>query len=141
MIGDAIVDTASKAYLAGIIDGEGTVTLARKHRNELHSPEVSVANTNQRLIVWLKNKTGSGTICLKQKRSIKHRTAYTWKIRGDKAIALLKEISRWLIIKKPHADLILRDYKKLTPRNGRYDEQTLKKKMKLVALIRALNSR
>lgn len=33
------------AYVAGLIDGEGTVTLTRKHRNEYRQLAVTVSNT------------------------------------------------------------------------------------------------
>ena len=34
------------AYIAGLIDGEGTVTLCRKHRNENHQLAISISNTD-----------------------------------------------------------------------------------------------
>jgi hypothetical protein len=40
-----------RAYLAGIIDGEGTVTLSRAHINQMPAPKVSVANNSLELIV------------------------------------------------------------------------------------------
>lgn len=141
MIEDTIVNTSEKAYIAGIVDGEGTVTLVRKHRNEVHSPEVSVASTSHQLIIWLKNIIGAGVVCSKQKRSSRHRAAFTFKLRGNKALKLLCEIQKWLIIKRPHCELILNNYKKLTPRNGRYTENMLRHKMELVAQIKKLNSR
>ena len=59
MIRGPIVNVAEKAYIAGIIDGEGTVTLVLKHSNETHSPEISVANTDIELLQWLKKKPNS----------------------------------------------------------------------------------
>ena len=75
-----------KAYIAGIIDGEGTITLVRKHQNENYSPEVSVANTNIGLLNWIKEKVGYGQIMKKPKRLEHHSTAYTWRIKCDKAL-------------------------------------------------------
>ena len=37
------------AYLAGLIDGEGTVTLTRKHRNENRQLAGSISNTEKTL--------------------------------------------------------------------------------------------
>jgi hypothetical protein len=50
------------------------------------------------------------------------------------AIALLREISPFLIIKskKKRAQLIIDKYKDVTPRNGRYNEDMLKKKKALI---------
>jgi len=33
------------AYIAGLIDGEGTITLSRKHKNENRQLVVSISNT------------------------------------------------------------------------------------------------
>ncbi len=41
------------AYLAGIIDGEGTVTLTRCHRGENRRPVVSIANTELALLEYV----------------------------------------------------------------------------------------
>jgi hypothetical protein len=131
---------AKKAYLAGIIDGEGTVTLTKHHRNETPSPSVSVANNNLELLEWIKGLVG-GTIISKKKRKVHHHDSYAWTIRSDKAIKLLKDIKRYLIVKKPQADLIIKKYKSVTHRSGKYTPEMLEKKMCLVAEIRILNKR
>jgi len=40
-----ILSTVDAAYLAGFIDGEGTVTLSRKHKNENRQLAVTISNT------------------------------------------------------------------------------------------------
>ena len=134
------MDLAERAYIAGIIDGEGTITLNRKHRNNAHSPEITVANTDLRLLEWLKEKLG-GSIRKKIKKLSHHNQAYTWMIRNDRVINLLSEIEDYLIVKREHSELITKKYKACTPRNGKYNEELLNKKMELVAQIRKLNSR
>ncbi|MCE2394555.1 LAGLIDADG family homing endonuclease [Candidatus Poribacteria bacterium] len=42
-----------KAYLAGIIDGEGTVTLTRRRKNQMPSPQISVSNTHLELLEYI----------------------------------------------------------------------------------------
>lgn len=134
------MDLAEKAYIAGIIDGEGTVTLVRKHCNNAHSPEITVANTDLRLLKWLQERLG-GMIKKKMKKLPYHSQAYTWVIRDNRVIDLLNEIEDLLIVKREHSKLITKEYKACTPRNGKYTEDLLKKKMELVAKIRKLNSR
>jgi hypothetical protein len=140
MIGDRIVNLAERAYTAGIIDGEGTITLSRKHRNNTHSPEITVANTDLRLLEWLKKRLG-GLIKKKVRKLPQHNQAYTWIVRNDRAIEVMKEIEDFLIIKRKHSELITRKYKACTPRNGKYTEELLSKKMELIAEIKKLNSR
>ncbi len=134
------LEEVEKAYLAGIIDGEGTVTLQKHHRNETPQPCVSVANNSFELLQWIKLRIG-GVIVSKKKRKPHHNDSYAWSIRQDKAIRFLNEIKQYLIIKKPQADLIVRRYKSVTHRAGKYTPAMLKKKMRLVAEIRRLNQR
>ncbi len=131
---------AEKAYLAGIIDGEGTVTLARNRKNETPSPSVTVANNNLELLEWIKGLVG-GTIISKKKHKAHHSDSYAWAMRSDKAIQLLKDVRQYLIVKKPQADLIINKYKSVTHRAGKYTPEMLEKKMRLVAEIRMLNKR
>ncbi len=129
-----------KAYLAGIIDGEGTVTLTKHHKNETPSPDVSVANNNLQLLKWIRSLVG-GVIISKKKRKAHHNDSYAWSIRHDKAIQLLEQINQYLIVKKAQADLIIKKYKSVTHRSGQYTPDMFEKKMRLVAKIRKLNKR
>ena len=43
-----------KSYLAGIIDGEGSVMLTRFHKNEYPSPCISISSTDIELLEWIK---------------------------------------------------------------------------------------
>ncbi len=40
---------AEAAYIAGLIDGDGTVTLTRKHRNENRQLAVTISNTDKKI--------------------------------------------------------------------------------------------
>ncbi|MEW5758266.1 MAG: hypothetical protein AB1755_02170 [Candidatus Omnitrophota bacterium] len=139
-IGGKPLKEVEKAYLAGIVDGEGTVTLMRHHRNETHTPYVSVANNNLKLLKWIKIKIG-GVVISKKKRMSHHNNSYAWYVCQNRAIDFLNEIKRYLIIKKPQADLITEKYKSVTNRAGKYTKALLNKKMRLVAKIRKLNQR
>jgi hypothetical protein len=50
------------AYMAGLIDGEGTVTLSRRRRNDQRQLAVSIANTERRLLEWTLDTVGAGKI-------------------------------------------------------------------------------
>ena len=41
------LDPRDAAYVAGLIDGEGTITLSREHRNENRRLVVSIASTER----------------------------------------------------------------------------------------------
>lgn len=120
-----------KAYIAGIIDGEGSIMLQRFHYNEYPSPCISIASTTHELLDWIKSVIGKGVI--KQKKNYnnsKHKDCYSYILKYNDAIKLLEDIYPYLIIhsKRKRAELILNKYKVLTPRNGRYTEELLKAK-------------
>lgn len=122
-----------KAYIAGIIDGEGSIMLQRIHSNEHPSPCVSIASTTYELLEWIKNIIGKGMIIKKKNYNPeKHKLCYSYVLRRDDAINLLKEIYPFLIIetKRKRAQLIITKYKALTPRNGKYSEDLLKLKQR-----------
>jgi len=139
-IGGEPLEEVEKAYLAGIVDGEGTVTLMKHHKNETPAPHVSVANNNLYLLKWIKSIVG-GNICRKKKRLPHHKDSYAWNVRQDRALCFLNEIKQYLKIKKQQAELISSTYKKVTNRAGRYTPEMMERKMKLVAKIRVLNQR
>jgi hypothetical protein len=134
------LDQVVKAYLAGIVDGEGTVTLMKHHKNETHIPFVGIANNNLKLLKWIKSIVG-GNICTKKKRLPHHNNSYVLNIRQDRALRFINEIKKYLIIKRPQAELITKKYKAVTHRAGKYTPEMLKNKMLLVAKIRKLNQR
>lgn len=120
-----------KAYIAGIIDGEGSIMLQRFHTNQYPAPCVSIASTTIELLTWLKGTIGYGVIIKKKNYNPeKHKLSYSFVIKQNNAIKLLEDIYPYLIIesKRKRAEMIITQYKDLTPRNGRYTEEQLAKK-------------
>ena len=131
-----------KAYLAGLVDGEGSITLSRAHRNEMPSPELTITNTCQSLVEWVKQITNCGLIISRSPRRPHHKPAFVWSVgKTDKCLNLLQEIRPYLRVKDRQADLLLNRYKASTPRNGKYTPAVLEEKLRLVEEIRVLNRR
>ncbi|MDU1277424.1 MULTISPECIES: hypothetical protein [Clostridium] len=117
-----------KAYIAGIIDGEGSIMLQRIHKNEHPSPCVSIASTTLELLEWIKNTVGKGRIISKKNYNIeKHNDCYSYVLRRNDAIQLLNDIYPYLIINtnKKRSELIINKYKSITPRNWYYTDEML----------------
>lgn len=117
-----------KSYIAGIIDGEGSIMLIKYHSNEFPSPCVSIASTTMELLEWLKKTVGAGVIIHKKNYKPEiHKECYSYVLKFDAAINLMKDIYPYLIIKvkKKRAKLIIDKYKSVTPRNGRYSDEML----------------
>jgi hypothetical protein len=113
------------AYIAGIVDGEGTITLTATHRDENRRLVIAISNTERALLLFIKRAIGAGRITNKRTYSQRHTPSYTYQISARQALALLVQIAPYLhTYKAERADLLLRDYIRLTPRNGKYDPET-----------------
>lgn len=110
------MEAPDKAYIAGIIDGEGSIMLTKFHKNQHPSPCLSIASTSLELLLWIKDKTGYGDIKSKKNYNIeKHQDSYVYTVKYNNAIELLNDITPYLVIpiKKQRAELILSEYKVL----------------------------
>ena len=56
------IKEVEKSYIAGIIDGEGSIMLQRFHKGDLPAPCVSIASTTIELLKWIKEVSGVGII-------------------------------------------------------------------------------
>jgi hypothetical protein len=120
-----------KGYVAGLIDGEGTVTLLKDRADaKFKYPVVEMTSTTYALVERMKEICG-GTISNQKVYKENYKQSYKWCIRGDKAIILLTEIKNYLLEpnKNYRANLIVNEYKTVTPRNGKYSEEMLEKKL------------
>jgi hypothetical protein len=117
------------AYIAGLIDGEGTVTLTRKHKNENRQLCVSISSTERDLLEFVLDATGVGKITNKSTRKSHHTHSYAYAVYNRHALALLEAVTPHLkSYKHDRAKLILRNYLEVTPRNGKYTQEILANK-------------
>ena len=71
-----------KAYIAGIIDGEGSIMLQKFHSNEYPSPCISISSTTLELLKWIKSVVGKGTIIRKKNYNPEnHQDCYSYTIK------------------------------------------------------------
>ncbi|MEJ2061326.1 MAG: LAGLIDADG family homing endonuclease [Gammaproteobacteria bacterium] len=118
------LNAVDAAYIAGLIDGEGTITLTRKHRNENRQLVISISNTEEALLKFVLDSVGVGKITSKRISQAHHTPSFTYAIYNRQALGLLKQVHPFLkTYKAKRAEIILRDYLALTPRNGKYTEQ------------------
>lgn len=114
----------NKAYIAGIIDGEGCVRVCRKTTKNGGSYQafVCVTNSNEALLYWLKEVTEIGCV-YKYKKSAKKnwKLVHRFQVVSQNACDLLRSILPYLKIKKEVADVVLsmpinkRGHRNLTP--------------------------
>lgn len=113
------------AYLAGIIDGEGTITLSKIHKaSEFRHPVVSVSSTSYEILDFIHAHYG-GSISAHKIYQSHHKQSWMWKTTYDDVISFLTDIYPYLLdkTKRHRAQLLMTRYKQVTPRNGRYSEE------------------
>ena len=120
------------AYIAGIIDGEGTITLTRMHEMEHRRPCITIASTDKELLIYLQTLT-EGTINNKKNYNPeRHKDSYTLSIKNKETVlSLLNLVTPYLRVdkKRNRAIWILKNYEMVTPRNGKYNKALLEKKI------------
>jgi hypothetical protein len=124
------------AHIAGLIDGEGTITLTRKHRNENRQLCISISNTELELLEFVLYAVGAGKITGKRIAQDHHTPSYTYSIYNRWALSLLGQLSRYLrSYKSKRAAIIQSDYVRLTPRNGKYSKKLAQQRKAFEELV------
>lgn len=101
------------AYLAGIIDGEGTIRINKtrlsKYPNwqDKYSAHISVGMSSKKVIDLLV-KNFKARMRIERAGVPNRKTIYRWGTSGNKAVPkILKKILPYLIAKKKHAELVI----------------------------------
>ncbi len=133
---------AEAAYLAGVVDGEGTITLTHIHKGANRQLSVSITNTERQLLDWVRQVIGAGRITTKRRYSERHMPSFTYGITNTQALELLRQIAPYLRThKRLRAELVLDRYKALTPRNGKYSPELLEQREKFIRTVLAITSK
>ena len=109
------------AWLAGYIDGDGCISLSHKGR-KWRTPIIAIDSADKELLDRVVELLG-GTVILKPKTKDRHRQVYTWRLYGtEKVICTLTELLPYLQcnFKKTRANMLVDEWRRCTPRNGRY---------------------
>lgn len=115
---------AQAAYIAGLIDGEGTVTLTQEHSNENRRLVVSISSTERELLDFVKNSLGAGHVTNKRTYSDNHTPSFTYKVTSRQALDVLRQIRPYMQgYKEKRAAFALESYLSVTPRNGHYNAE------------------
>jgi len=119
------ISSELSAYVAGIIDGEGCISINRARfkqkpwLSDRYTAVLSVGNTSRKMIDVLLNAFG-GTVVLRR-ATAKHKACYVWSVRGPKARAVLDAVGGHLRVKNAQSELLIefvRDFRSF--RGGPY---------------------
>lgn len=97
-----------RAYIAGIIDGEGCISLSNPRPRDGCSEHVlRVGMCDKRVIYYLRRATGVGRI---QKPRVlpSGRVCWTWNVSIRPAVQVLQQLLPFLRVKKEQARLFIR---------------------------------
>jgi len=140
-----LLNDVEKGYLAGIVDGEGTIriTKAQDKRNNktyvYYAPIISITNTDPKLMSYIRELVKVGHFYAEKRTKPQHRQKMVYSIASIEGVKqILDQIKDFLIVKKRNAMLVLEfiEIKKhktetgVTPRELELYEQTNKENIR-----------
>lgn len=147
-----------KAYIAGLLDGEGCFTaFITKRRNKRKTKiyeATSILYYIQILVVeeepirWLKEVTGLGYVFQRKRQEEGWQDLWGWRVASGPACELVKQILPYLKIKRCHAEIFLalrdrvastKDYRGGKANNAPMPKEEWIKRQKLIDEIHQLN--
>jgi len=127
------------AYIAGFIDGEGSIILYERKNSwsDSYAMRVIVSQSDKGLFIleWIKEITGIGSIVNKPRFNPLHRNSCHWQANAEAAETLLKQILPYLKLKKEQAQMALDFQSKLRQpelKADRYWQVDFRQKMRLL---------
>lgn len=99
------------AYIAGFLDGEGSVILVMRRTSV--AMYVSATNSNRAVLDWLAETSGVGGVNDHRAVGERHAATWAWRTSGDAAESLLRRILPYMIIKAEQARLAIETQERL----------------------------
>lgn len=123
-------------YLAGIIDGEGSICIdiqtkskEFKRKCDYYAVRLLIVNTNIKLMDWLLTNF-KGNV-LKRKLIKNHKQCYKWEIFSHNAVNILKECLPYMIVKDELAKNLI-EFMETKPKNVWYVTDEIQEKRKIL---------
>lgn len=137
---DGIYNEHNLGWLAGIVDGEGSIFLTRHHKTEFRAPTISITNSSKTIIAEIVRITGINSVSKQKKYKAHHKQCYLWKTSYRKAIEIIKLVEPYLIDekKKKRAQYLL-NYDAVSSRNGKYSKELLSKRREFESIFDSLS--
>lgn len=99
------VDRELLAYLAGIVDGEGSITVSSKERGRNYACRLAVGMTSLEIVLLLQSAFG-GSIRTEEREN--RMTMYRWYLtKNADTLATLTALRPFLRVKQRQADLVV----------------------------------
>jgi hypothetical protein len=139
------------AYIAGIVDGEGCLSLtggkrlaydSRGKKYRAFQLTFRVVNTSRVLIEWLNQTSGIGTVRLLADHLDNRKPVHSWLISANDCRQILPLLLPYLVIKRRQAEIIIDWLKRISGKRGtRMNPTVFAEKLKIVEEMKILNKR
>lgn len=135
--------TENLAYIAGFLDGEGSVGVTKKSKRNSYLPQITFNNTNLKVMNFTKDKLGiNSLITIKEDREKNHKKVYRIHLQNKvKCKEVLQLLIKYLIIKKKKAKLVLEFLELNTCTQGIRDYELCKREKEIVLELKRLNKK
>lgn len=131
------------AYLAGIIDGEGTFYIGQEVRHpKCFNSRILVVNTDIRLINWLKENCGGLVYTRSNSKNPSWKLKYEWITQKSQILPICEYVLPYLICKKEQAEVMIefrKTFDKYRGRNNPVPENIHYFRLDLLSKLRKLN--
>ena len=137
------------AYMAGIMDGEGTVTMhvhgaggGKSLRVGRVTLVVHVSNTSMALMRWIAERWPCAIQKLPARENEPNKkVAYRWQLNANNALHFLDELYPYLIIKRPQVKLAIRFQRYLQYKGKTRSDRATKLQHRFALDVKRLNHR
>lgn len=124
------------AYLAGIIDGEGHIRVARTGNGAINK-KLMVYNSSEILIDWIVSRLPDVYVSLVGANSV-----YSCMWTAGKAQAILQETLPYMVIKKQQAELFIEFMDRCSPGTGHHVPRDMEdRREEILELFKMINKR
>jgi len=132
------------AYLAGVLDGEGHITVLRSKNAACangiqYRPYINITNTSKALMDWILENFG-GSVKTVTKRDGNRKPVSYWYMTGRNAASLIGQVLPYLVVKHRQAVLLLEFYA-VKSKGSWLDDGELCRREALVNDLKSLNKR
>jgi len=119
-----VMTPTERSYVAGIIDGEGSIEFKRKPMKRNNRPgkptynvlivRMEVPQVDGRLIDYLMETTKEGSRSMKYyPNNDNWQDQHRWRVGYHGVYRVLKQVHKYLIVKKEKAELVINHYDKI----------------------------
>ena len=133
-----------EAYVAGFLDADGSVSLAKSRAESdwLRRPDVTFYNADIGILEKIQERWG-GKIHARTYKNENWNTSYEMRLNATQSLQLLKDVVPYMLHgkKRKRAELIVEHYEKNTPRNGKYTPEQIEKKKWLAEEVMGMTMR